>query len=316
VLGAALFFGVNASVAKVVLSAGIEASRLTALRCTGAALGLLVVLGLTAPSRLRIRWRDLPTFVVLGLSGAALLQWLYFVAIDRLPVGVALLLEFTAPLMVAVHAALWRREPVRPRLWAALGTALGGMALVAQVWRDTGLDGVGVAAGLASAACLATFYVLSQRTVARYHPLTSSFWLFTVGAAFWSIATPWWHFDRSVLDGSASLLGNLADVQVPVWAAVVAVVIGGTLIPYSLEVAALRHLPPTVVGVVAMSEPVLAATVAWVWLGQALGPIQVVGGAIVLLGVALVQSARAEPAADTGPAPQADPAPAVEPALV
>jgi drug/metabolite transporter (DMT)-like permease len=285
---------VNASVAKVVLSAGVEASRLTALRCTGAALGLLLFLGVTAPARLRIRWRDVPIFVVLGLSGAALLQWLYFVAIDRLPVGVALLLEFTAPLMVAVHAALWRREPVRPRLWVALGIALGGMALVAEVWRDTGLDGVGVAAGLASAACLATFYILSQRTVARYHPLTNSFWLFTVGAVFWSVATPWWHFDPSTIEGSASLLGNLADVQLPVWTALAAVVVIGTLVPYSLEVAALRHLPPTVVGVVAMCEPVLAATVAWLWLGQALGPVQLVGGALVLLGVALVQSARSE----------------------
>jgi drug/metabolite transporter (DMT)-like permease len=302
-------------VAKVVLSAGVEASRLTALRCTGAALGLLVALGLTAPARLRIRWRDVPTFVVLGLSGAALLQWLYFVAIDRLPVGVALLLEFTAPLMVAVHAALWRREPVRARLWVALTIALGGMALVAEVWRDTGLDGLGVAAALASAACLATFYVISQRTVARYHPLTNSFWLFTVGAVFWSVAAPWWRFDGSVLGSSASLLGNLSGVQVPVWAALLAVIVGGTLIPYSLEVAALRHLPPTVVGVVAMSEPVLAATVAWLWLGQALGPIQVAGGAFVLLGVALVQTARGGGSTPASPAPATDRDPVVEPAV-
>jgi drug/metabolite transporter (DMT)-like permease len=100
-------------------------------------------------------------------------------------------------------------------------------------------------------------------------------------------------------------------VQVPVWAALAAVVVLGTLVPYSLEVAALRHLPPTIVGVVAMCEPVLAATVAWLWLGQALGPVQVVGGVLVLLGVALVQSARSEAVPVSSSTSESDLEPAV-----
>ena len=159
---AAILFSVNASVSKVVLEAGIEPARLSALRCTGAALGIGLVLLVMAPSRLRLTARELPALICLGVAGAALVQWLYFVAIDRLPVGIALLLEFTAPVLVALYARMVMRQDVRARTWLALALALGGLSLVAQVWHDTGLDPVGVAAGLGAAACLATYFLVGS----------------------------------------------------------------------------------------------------------------------------------------------------------
>ena len=292
VLAGAVLFGVNASVSKVALTAGIEPARLTALRCTGAALGLFVVLAVTRPSSLRVDRRDLPVLVVLGLSGAALIQWLYFVALDRLPVGIALLLEFTSPLLIAVYSRIVLRELVPRRVWLALGLALGGLTLVAQVWRDAGLDPVGVTAALGAAACLATFYLLGKRTLERHDPVSLSFWMFVVAALFWSIAQPWTSFDASVLTRSASLLGHLDGLSVPVWAAVGWVVVLGTLAPYALEVAALRHLTPTATGIVGMLEPVVAGAVAWLWLDQVLSGPQLAGAVLVLAGVTLVQTAR------------------------
>src|SRR5688572_11498554 len=96
IVTASALFGLAGSVAKVALDAGVDPARLTALRCTGAAVALLVVLGLTRPWLLRVARRDVPMLLMLALCGAAVIQWLYFVAIDRLPVGLALLLEFTA----------------------------------------------------------------------------------------------------------------------------------------------------------------------------------------------------------------------------
>src|SRR5215204_1729466 len=136
---AAVLFSVNASVAKVVLEAGMEPARLSALRCTGAALGLGLALLGVAPRRLRFSLRELPALAALGVAGAALVQWLYFVAIDRLPVGIALLIEFTAPLLVAVYLRVVRREVLHRHVWMALGIALLGLAGVAQVWQDVGL---------------------------------------------------------------------------------------------------------------------------------------------------------------------------------
>ncbi len=291
VIAAATLFGANACVAKVVLDAGVPPVRLTALRCTGAALGLLLVLLATRPRLLRVTWREVPSLLVLGVVGAALIQALYFVAIDRLPVGVALLLEFTGPVLVALWCRVVLREPVRRRLWLAIGLALGGLALVAQVWRDVGLDPLGVAAGAGAAACLATYYLVGRSRVTQRDPVSLSFWMFAVGGLFWAVMAPWWGFDASVLARPASLQGAFAEVSWPAWVALAWVVVLGTLVPYALTMAALRRLPATTVGVVGMAEPVIAAVVAWAWLRQALTPAQVLGGVAVLAAVGLAQTA-------------------------
>jgi len=290
-LGATLF-GINASVSKVVLDGGLEPARLTALRCTGAALGLLLLLKVLRPTPLRLPREDWKNIVVLGLSGAALLQWLYFVALDRLPVGIALLLEFTAPLMVAVWSSVVLRHVVSRRVWLALGLALAGLALVAQVWTDVGLDVVGVLAALAAAGFLATFHLVGKQMVDKHDPLVLSFWMFVVASVFWAVAQPWWDFDPSVLTEPTSMLGRLDQFTIPVWVGVAWVVVLGTLAPYALEVAGLRHLTATTTGIVSMIEPVIAAAVAWLWLEETLNGVQLVGGALVLLGIGLVQLAR------------------------
>ncbi|MGH9252501.1 MAG: EamA family transporter [Acidimicrobiales bacterium] len=298
---AAALFSVNACVSKVVLDAGIEPARLSAVRCTGAAVGIGLVLLAVAPGRLRLTARELPALAVLGIAGAALVQWLYFVAIDRIPVGIALLLEFTAPVLVALYTRVVLRQDVRARTWLAIALALCGLALVAQVGRDTGLDPVGVAAGLGAAACLATYFLVGSHTAATRDPASLTFYMFAFGALFWAVALPWWTFDPAVLAGEASMLGALDTLVVPVWVGIAWVILLGTLVPYSLNLAALRHISPTAVGVVGMSEPVGAALVAWAWLGQALTPVQVAGGFVVLAGIGLVQ--HAHPRSPAEPAP-------------
>jgi drug/metabolite transporter (DMT)-like permease len=291
VTAAAVLFGVNASVSKVVLQAGVDPRQLAALRCTGVAIGLLVLVGPTAGGRLRVPWRSLPQLAVLGVVGAALIQWFYFVAIDRLPVGIAILLEFTGPVLVALWARVVLREEVRPVVWVALALSLAGLALVAQVWQDTRLDALGVAAAMAAAACLATFLLLGRHTGGAHDPVAVNFWMFAFAGLFWLVVEPPWAIDRAPLAATTSLLGALGGIEVPVWVAVGWVIALGTLAPYALDLAALRHLPAATVGAVGMLEPVVATAVAWAWLGQSLSAAQALGGVIVLAGVGLAQGA-------------------------
>lgn len=298
---AAVLFGVNASVSKVVLEAGVAPRQLASLRCVGVAVGLLAVLGPTAGRRLLVPRRALAQLAVLGVVGAAMIQWLYFVAIDRLPVGVAILLEFTGPVLVAVFARVVLHEHVRGVVWVALALSLGGLALVAQVWRDVRLDAVGVAAALGGAVCLATFLLLGRHTGDAVDPRAVNLWMFVWAGAFWLVVEPPWGVDRDPLAAPTSLLGVLDGVEVPVWLCVVWVIVLGTLAPYALDLAALRHLSATTVGAVGMLEPVVATGVAWLWLQQSLDAVQVAGGLIVLAGVALAQAARgADRAAEPG----------------
>jgi drug/metabolite transporter (DMT)-like permease len=293
-LAAAALFAVNGSVSTLVLQAGVPATRLTSLRCAGAALALLVVLAIVAPERLRITWREVPFLAVFGVVGIALTQFLYYVAIGRMPVGIALVFEMTAPVLIALYVWLVRREKVRSRLWVSLLLSLSGLVLVAEVWRDGGsLDLVGVAAALVAALCLATYYLMGERGAVTRDPVTLTCWSFVAAAVFWSIAAPWWEFDGAVLDGRVAI--SVGSAQVPLWVLVAWIVVLGAVVPFWLSIAALQHLAPTTAGLVATVEPVFASIVAWLWLEQVLSGWQIAGGAVVLAGIGLAQTARSAP---------------------
>jgi len=282
-------------VSTLALQAGIAPTRLTALRCTGAALGLLAVLAVAAPGRLRLTWRQVPFLAVFGVVGVALTQYLYYVAIGRLPVGIALVFEMTAPVLIALYVRLVRREPVRRRLWAALLLSLSGLVFVAEVWQGGGsLDPLGVGAALCAAVCLAAYYLLGERGAVSGDPVALTCWSFVAAALFWAAAAPWWRFDAGVLAEPVPI--SLGSAELPLWLLVVWIVVMGAAVPFWLSIAALRHLAPTAAGLVATVEPVFASIVAWVWLDQVLTGWQVTGGVVVLTGIVLAQTARAAPA--------------------
>jgi drug/metabolite transporter (DMT)-like permease len=293
VAGAATLFAVNGTVAKVALEPeGLSPLRLTQLRLTGAALALVAALAVVRPSSLRVFASELPFLAVFGVAGVALVQWLYFFAIHRLAIGIALLLQYLAPLLVALWARFALRRPVRRRVWAALGLALAGLSLVVEVWSGVDLDGLGVAAALAAAVAFAAYILLAERGVVRRDPVSLSALGFCFGAAFFAVVQPWWSFPADALGDRVSLLGNLASVELPVWGLVLWIVVLGTMAPFGLFVAALAHLPAPRAAIVAMLEPVVATVVAWAWLEESLAAAQLAGGALVLGGIVLAQSAR------------------------
>jgi drug/metabolite transporter (DMT)-like permease len=293
VWAAALLFAVNGSVSKVILESGITSVELTQVRSLGAFAGFAVALLLTRPRSLRVGRRELAFLVLFGVAGLALVQWLYFVSIHRLPVGIALLIEYLAPLLVALVARFVFHERVRRRIWIALALALAGLSLIVDLWSEGGvLDGLGIAAALAAAVAYAAYILLAERGVRRRDPISLTCYGFLFAGLFWLAVHPVWRFPFGRVDDSVSLLGNLETTELPVWVLLLFLVAVGTMATFALVVSALRHISATSVGIVAMLEPVAAAVVAWVWLGEALGAAQLAGGGIVLAGIAIAQTAR------------------------
>jgi drug/metabolite transporter (DMT)-like permease len=292
-LVAASLWAVNGAVSKVILvSTDISSLRLTELRATGTFAGLALGLLLVAPDRLRFTRRDIPFLAFYGICGFAFVQWLYFVSIQYLPIGVALLIEFTGPVLVALWVRLVWHERVRRRVWGALALALCGLAMVAQVWQGFVLDTLGVAAATGAAVALAIYLIVSEKGVVHRDPFSLLCLAMLFASLFWAVVQPWWSFPFHELEGDTSLLGNLADVSVPVWVLCVWLVLLGTIAPYTLSIASLRHLPAVTVGVIAMFEPVAASVVAWFWLDETLAVSQLLGGAIVLVGIVLAETSR------------------------
>jgi drug/metabolite transporter (DMT)-like permease len=139
---------------------------------------------------------------------------------------------------------------------------------------------------------LAAYYLLGEHSASTRDPLSTTFWAFVFASAFWAVVQPWWSFPAAGTRGSTSLLGNVDDVSLPIWSLMLCMVVLGTIVPFGLVLSGLHHLPATRVGMVGMLEPVLAGVVAWAWLAESLRPVQLVGGAVVLAGIVMAQTAR------------------------
>ena len=292
VLGAALFI-VNAGVSRVALRAGVDPLTLTTIRVTGTFVVLALVAACFRRTALRPPGGRLRLLVVAhGLIGVAALQWTYFVAIDRLPVGMALLLEYQAPILVAVWARVVQKEQVRPRAWLGLALAMAGLAAATGIWKGAVFDPVGIAAGLGAAVCFAAYFLIGEHGVGALDPLRVIVWSFLVASVALNLVSPITGFDTDLLTEQVSLLGSLAEYDAPVWLLLAWIVVLGTVVPFAVELFALRHLTATTVTMVAMLEPIGVSALGWVWFGERLDAVALVGGAAVLAGIVLAQTAR------------------------
>ncbi|MFE9453004.1 DMT family transporter [Streptomyces sp. NPDC006739] len=285
-LASALAFGGSGVAAKPLIEAGLDPLHVVWLRVTGAALVMLP---------LAVRHRDLPRrrpalLAGFGLLAVAGVQACYFAALSRIPVGVALLVEYLAPALVLGWVRFVQRRPVTRA--AALGVALaaGGLACVVEVWSGLGFDALGLLFALGAACCQVGYFVLSDHGgdagEAAPDPLGVIAYGLLAGAAVLTLVARPWHLRWSVLAGSARMDGT----SVPAVALLAWIVLVATVVAYVTGVLSVRRLSPQVAGVVACLEAVVATVLAWVLLGEHLSAPQVVGGAVVLVGAFIAQS--------------------------
>ena len=292
VMIAATLWAVNGAVSKVILTSGLSSLRLAEARSAGAFVVLAAVLAAVRPAALRLRPREVPYLVLFGAGGLAFVQLFYFLALHRLAIGIALLIEYLAPVLVALWARFVLRQPVRKRIWAALALAVAGLALVVEIWSGLSLDAAGVGAALAGAGCYALYLLLAEHGVGERDPVSLVCFGFLFATLLWSCLQPWWSFPGGIVGADVSLRGHLSSLHLPVWSLMAWMVVLGTVVPFALLVASLRHIPATRAAIVAMLEPVVATVVAYAWLGESLTTIQLAGGFVVLAAIFLAQSAR------------------------
>lgn len=275
---AAAMFAVNGSLARFLLDDGVSAAHLSQLRATLSFALLAGTLAVLDRSRLRIARADVPRMAWLGVAGLALVQLTYFLAIDRLAISVALVVQYLGPLLVLLWLRVVHGRRLRPSLYGAVALSVAGSALVVQVYDAGALDGLGLAFAFAAAVTLAVYLVASERAGHAYDAFTTLAWGFGFASLFWLLIRPPWTFpfgEFATLEALALGLG---------------VVVVGTLLPFLLNVSALRHLPAPRVAVVATLEPVLATLVAWAIHGESLAAVQMAGGLLVVAAVAWVQT--------------------------
>lgn len=281
---AAACWAANAVIAAEVFELGVSPEHLAETRVLVALVPLAAYLFVARRDLLRPPRAAVPALIGFGAAIVAV-NFAYYVAIDRVPVGVAISLQYTAPVLILAAAAVLQRRTPRPQIWIAGGLTLAGAALVSGALGgpvDAGLDAVGLLAGIGAAVTYAGYLVGAEAAGRRgTHPVTTLFIGFCVAALVWAVVLPLWDWPFELLAEPAIL-----------WR-VLAVGLLGTLLPFALTVAALRWIGSAVAGIATTAEPVLAAALAWLVLGQALTPAQLLGGALVVAGIVLAQLAAA-----------------------
>lgn len=290
-VAAAASFGMSGAWARGLIDAGWTPGAAVTARVWVAALVLLIPTVLALRGKAPVVRRNLGMIAAYGLLAVAATQLCYFQAVAVMDVGVALLVEYTAP--VAVVLWLWIRRGERPTARSALGAAIAfaGLVLMLDVLTGARIDPVGILWALGAMTGAAAYFLLSGRADTGLPPIALAGSGLLVGALGLTAA------------GAAGILPmawTTADVAyrfgtVPWFVPVLAVGILATALAYVLGIASTRMLGSRVASFVALAEVVAALLFGWLLLGQLPGRWQLAGGALVLAGVVVVKLGEPKP---------------------
>ena len=277
VSSASVMFGFNGNLSRLLFDDGVSPVTLVELRMLIGSICLLGVLAIGRRQELKVPRRSIGWIIAFGLS-LALVTFTYFVSISRLPIAIALVIQFSSSAWMVLGEAIWRRRMPSTYILIALGLTIVGILLLMGVWRFSlnGLDGVGLLFALLATALYIAYLVLGRRVGRDVPPLTTTSFGALVAGIFWLFVQPPWTFPVGTWTPHHLLLIFLVGTV-------------GMAIPFTLVLGSLRRIDATRVGIASMMELVAAGVIAYFWLGQLLDPFQLVGCLLVVAGITILQ---------------------------
>jgi drug/metabolite transporter (DMT)-like permease len=277
ILTAAVGWGMTGLFSRMLSEAGFSSFQVMAVRAVFSAVILGIGTAIFAPKKLRVRWRDLWMFFGTGICSIVLCNVCFFTAVTITTLSVASILMYTAPVFVMLLSALFFHERINARKLAALVLSLAGCAMVTGVL--TGEQAVGTAGillGVGSGVGYALYSIFGRVALEKYDPFTVTAYTFFIAAL---VALP--------LCRPLSVAALFAEHHEAILPAVLLAVVS-TVLPYSLYTLGLQRTEPGKASVMASLEPVIASLVGIVVYREPLYWFSIVGAALVLLSVVLL----------------------------
>ena len=289
----AFLFAFNGIISKIVLiDDELSAWRLTQIRTGGAFFLLFSVYFVFRRHELKPTRAELPWLLAFGAVGVTFVQAFYFVAIERMYVGVALLIEFTAPIWILLFLRFVLKKHVPSSLWYAILLSFSGLLMITQIWNGLTLDQIGLIAAFIDALALAGYFLIGDRLGKTKSSASITIWGFGVSSALLFFVLPVWNYPTEVFTKDMELLGRFSDYTLPGWVLILWIVVMGTIAPYLFVVSGLKLMSASTASIFGMIEPVLAGMFAWWWLSESLNGIQLIGCVVVIAGIFIADKAR------------------------
>ena len=287
-----LVFSFNGVISTVVLD-HITPFRLAQVRSIGAFFILLAIALFIDRESLRAPKKLIPKLAAYGIIGFAAVQAGYFLGIQRgVPLSLVLIIEFTAPIWIALWIKYVRKMYVPASMWGAIALSLLGLILLAQVWNGLSFDLLGLLGALLSAFALTAYFLIGKSFGTSRSAMSLTVWGLGMASLAWSSSMPLWNFPFEVFTIDMDLQGVFAGNTLPGWLLILWIIVMGTIVPYLFVISGLRLLSASTASVIGMMEPVFAGIFAWMWLQQSWNGIQLIGAAVVLIGIYIADRAK------------------------
>jgi drug/metabolite transporter (DMT)-like permease len=278
VVAAALMWGSSGTAGKALFDAGMSPFDLAQIRVTLASAIIFLVFLLLSRDLLRLRPKDIPFFLLLGSVAMAVVTGSYLYTISKIQVAAAILIQYLAPIFVAIFAMFfWKERPTFVKI-TALFLAFGGCFLVVGGYNLELLQMnlLGILGGLTSAVTFAGYSLLGERAMHRYRPWTVLFYALAFSSLTWHVVYPPFTYLR-------------AGYSLAQWGWIFYIAIVGTILPFGLFFAGINYIRSTRASITATLEPIFAGFLAFIFLGERLLLLQMIGGCMVILAIVLLQ---------------------------
>ena len=278
VILAAVLWGVSGSAAKFLFNSGVSPFQLVQLRLTITALGLLFWLSLRNPALFRIARRDIWYFALLGTAGVGACQFTYLYAISKINVAAAILLQYLAPSLIALHAVVITRDRLSLATVMALAGATAGCYLVVGAYNLEllSMNLTGVVSGILSAVAFAWYSIHGEYGMRRYSPWTVLFYAILFAAMAWNLLHP----------PLEAFFHRYTAIE---WGWILYIGVMGTLLPFSLYLEGVNLIRSTRASITAILEPITAGVIAFFFLNERMHTLQILGGFLVIASIILLQ---------------------------
>ena len=278
---AAILWGSSGTAGKALFETGMTPFELVQIRLTLSTVLMALCFGIFSRGLFRIRLKDIGYFMMFGGVAMAMVQSTYFYAISKIQVAAATLLQYLAPILVAIYSVCFWKDKLTAAKLIALMLSFGGCYLVVGGYdvRLLKMNILGILGGLGAAVSAAGYTLLGERGMHRYKPSTVLFYAMAFGTLTWHIIYPPFHYVE-------------AGFSMNQWKWILYIVVMGTIIPFGLYFMGINYIRSTRAIITATLEPISAGFMAFFFLGEAMEPLQILGGMVVVGAIVLLQTQR------------------------
>lgn len=282
VVCAAMLWSVSGSTSKYLFLNGISPFQLSQIRVTISALLLFLFFLIRRPALLKISRNDIFYFFILGTFGMTAIQITYLFTISKLNVAAAILLEYLAPIFIALYMAVFAKEKLSRITMLAIIAATLGCYLVVGAYNLNllNLNMTGIASGIASAVTFAWWSLHGEYGMRRYNPWTVLFYAMLFAAIDLNIIYP-------------PLKGFFNVSSSAKWVIILYITVFGTIIPFGLYYEGISLIRAARASITATLEPIMAGVISYIFLDEIMSPLQIFGGVLVIAAIILLQIKQA-----------------------